>query len=194
MSLKVGIAVICFSSLVLRIVGSSFGQTEEEVCHKGTWTNCGIAVKRALEKRPADPKRVVELAGFWGSSYGERYDFLRRQGLLEKSTPDSQKIFEEVNSRLNPIEIAKDKIEEAFLKRYLSLLASVVVWANKPLAVALKSFFESSVIATDYQELELMNRPIQQLVISSVESHLRPDWREKLGKAVEAAGPQIKKP
>jgi hypothetical protein len=40
----------------------------------------------------------------------------RKQGHLEKSTPDSEKISEELKSHIDPLEIAKDKIEDKVLK------------------------------------------------------------------------------
>jgi hypothetical protein len=169
-------------------------QSAEDACHKGTWATCGVIIKRELDKRPSDPKRVVDLVGLWGEAYVTRFNELRKQGRIEKSTPDADKIFEEVNAKLNPIEIAKDKLEERLLKKYLSWLATIMEWADKPIAIVLKAFFNSSEIATDYQELRLMNDSIQKVAVSLLEPHMRSDWKDKLGIAVRAAGPQLRRP
>jgi hypothetical protein len=128
----------------------------------------------------------------WGAAFGARYDYLRRQHHLDTATPDSDKIFEEVNSKLNPIEIAKDKALDAILKRYLSWLATLVEWTEKPIAVALKAFFNSSEIASDYDELKQMNDDLQKRFAAQLASYLKPDWRQRLTNAVNAATPQLR--
>jgi hypothetical protein len=173
----------------------ALSQTVEGVCgQKGNWANCGISVRRELEKKPSDPKRVVELAGLWGSAYGDRFDALRKARRIETATPDSAKIFAEVNSRLNPIDIAKDKSEEVLLKKYLSWVATLMEWMEKPLSQALKAFFDGSETATDYDELKLMNDDIQKRVMVLLDPHLRSDWKDKLKRAVIDASPQLIKP
>ena len=170
------------------------GQPAEQVCKTSTWSNCGLAIKQELDKKPADPKRVVQLAAAWGESFGARFNSLRKQGRVEQSTPDSEKIFDEINSKLNPVEIAKDKALEAILKRYLAFAATALEWAEKPLAVALKAFFDSSEIATDWDELRLMNDDIQKRVAVLLAPHMRTDWKERLNAAAQAAGPQLRRP
>ena len=92
-------------------------QNVAETCAHGTWAACGVAVKNELDKNPSEPKRIVELAGLWGRSYSVRFDALRKNGKIEKSIPDSDKIFEAVSAKLNPVDIAKDKTVDALSRQ-----------------------------------------------------------------------------
>lgn len=169
------------------------GQTAEDACSKGTWANCGMAVKKELDKAPP-AQRTVELALLWEKAYDARFNELRRSGKLERSTPDSEKIYEAVKEKLNPIEIAKDKAKEELLKKYLPRLAPLMKWAGGPIGTALQAFFNSSEIATDYDELRLMNNDLQELILKQLSPLLKPDWNAQLRQAVEAAGPQLRMP
>jgi hypothetical protein len=170
--------------------------TPEKVCRSSTWVNCGTAVQDALKKmpQPPDPKAVLSLALAWGQAYDQQYEALRSKGKLQKSTPDADKIFDEVKSHLDPVEVAKDKAIDALLKKYLPRVAAVLEWAEKPVAVALKAFFDSSEIATDYDELRLMNDSIQKRVGTLLEPFMVSDWKTKFEKAVSEAAPQLKLP
>jgi hypothetical protein len=59
-------------------------------------------------------------------------------------------------SKIDPLEIAEDKAIDALAKKYFSRLAPILEWAGSPIAEALKAFFDSSEIATDYDELRLI--------------------------------------
>ena len=180
--------------LFLGAPGKLVGQTADQVCRaKDNWANCGVAIRRELDQKPTDVKRLADLASMWGAAYGARYDFLRRQHHLDTATPDSEKIFEEVNSKLNPIEIAKDKAQDALLKRCLSWLATLVEWTEKPIAVLLKAFFTSSEIASDYDELRLMNDDLQKSFAALLAPYMKPDWQQRLTNAVNSATPQLRR-
>jgi hypothetical protein len=168
-------------------------QTPDEAC-TSTWSNCGVAVKHALEENPSDAKRIVELAGLWGHAFGARFDALRKQGRVERSTPDSEKIFEALNAKLNPVEIAKDKAKDALVKRYLASAAAILEWASKPVAEALKAFFNASEIASDYDELRIMNDDIQKRIAVLLSPYVVADWRQRLEGAAQEAAPQLKLP
>jgi hypothetical protein len=174
--------------------GGLAGQSVQTICESTTWSNCGVAVKHELEKNPSDPKKIIEIAMAWGKAYNVRYNELRTKGRIVSATPDSDKIFEAINSKLNPLEVAKDKTVDALVKKYLSQLAPVLEWAGSPLAEALKAFFDSSEIATDYDELKLMNNDIQLKVATLMQPFFKPDWKDTLKKAVQEAAPQLRKP
>lgn len=163
-----------------------------DYCTKSTWSNCGVAVRQELDKNPTDLKRIVEIAGLWGTAYSAQYDSLRRRGKLETSTPDAQKIYDAVADKLNPINIAKDKASDALLKRFLPRLAAIMEWAPAPAVEALKAFFDSSEIATDYDELRLMNDDIGRRLARLLEPYMVQDWKDRLKQAVQAAGPQLR--
>jgi hypothetical protein len=164
--------------------------------YKGTWANCGIAVKTELQKNPQDPKAVVELGNLWAAAYDKQYEWLRAKGRLQQSTPDADKIFETVKSKLDPIEVASDKLKdkalEALVKRYFSRLAPLVKFAGGPIGEALKAFFNSSEIATDYDELRLMNDDIQQRVALLLQPYLKPNWQSLVDTAARQAAPAIR--
>ena len=88
--------LVCRSVLALAIVTLA---TENMLCqtyqalNKGTWSNCGVAIKQALDKKPSDPKTILQIAQTWAKSYDTQFNALRKQGRIEKSTPDSEKDF-----------------------------------------------------------------------------------------------------
>lgn len=175
---------------------NAFALSAVEAC-RGTWSNCGVAVKIELEKRPSDAKTVVDLAGLWAVAYDKQFNWLRSKGKLQQSTPDADKIFEAVRSKLDPLDIASDKVRdkvvEALLKRYLAHLAPIVQFASGPIGEALKVFFDSSEIATDFDELRLMNDDIQRRLGSLLEPYLKPNWQALVNRATQEAIPTIRK-
>jgi len=188
-------ALFALIGLVYTAQGRLVGQTADEVCNQtGNWANCGVAVKRELQTKAPDSKRATDLAGLWGRAYADRYNSLRKAAHLERATPDAEKLFEAVNSHLNPVDIAKDKVEDLVLKRYLSWAATLAEWAEKPLSQALKAFFDSSETATDYDELRLMNDDLQKRIIIILEEHMQPGWKDKLDRAVTDALPELRRP
>lgn len=180
--------------VVVSLEGALLGQPAQSVCPNSTWSNCGIAVKQELQTKPSDPKKVIQLAMLWGAAYDAQYNELRKKSRLQTSTPDSDKIFEQVSSKLNPVDIATDKALDALVKKFLPRVAPVLEWASSPLAVALKAFFDSSEIASDYDELRLMNDAIQNRVAILLQPYLKPDWKDLLKHAVQDAAPQLRKP
>lgn len=167
-------------------------ESATDICANSTWSNCGVAIKKELEKNPIDPKLVIHLAMVWGKVFDTQYDALRKQGRVQSSTPDSEKIFEAVKSKIDPIEVAKDKAIDELLKKYLPGAASVMKFASGPISTALQTFFNSSEIATDYDELRLMNDDLQQRIIALLQSSLDPDWQSKLLNAVHDAVPLLR--
>jgi hypothetical protein len=127
-----------------------------DIC-KGTWLLCGGAVKAELAKNSQDPKAVVELANLWATAYDKQYEWLRARHRLQQSTPDADKIFEAVKGKLDPVDIATDKIKDkavdALVNKYFARLAPLVKFASGPIGEALTAFFNSSETATDYDEL-----------------------------------------
>jgi hypothetical protein len=88
-----------------------------DTCKNGTWSNCGVAIKQQLDRNPANPIDVAELAALWGAAFDAQYDVLRKQGYLEKSVPEDERIEEILNDHLNPLEVAKDHAEDVILDR-----------------------------------------------------------------------------
>jgi|ERR1022692_3975663 hypothetical protein len=159
----------------------SFDQVVEAACTKSTWSNCGVGIKGALGRHPGNPKDIVDLALLWASAYGARYDELRKQGRLEESTPDAQKISESVQSKINPIEFAKDAAKDAILKAVLSKAAFLVDFFESD---GLNAFFNSSEIKSDYDELRLMDKILQSEITKQLEPYMKTDWRARLRQAV----------
>lgn len=62
------------------------------------------------------------------------YNNLAKKGKLEKSTPDSEKIRDPIKSKLDPLEIAKDKAINALVKHYLPQSLPFLEWANNPMS------------------------------------------------------------
>ena len=183
------------AAVFILATGVSFAASTADVC-RGTWANCGGAVKTDLMRRPQDPRAIVELGNLWAAAYERQYEFLRSQGRLQQSTPDADKIFEAVKSKIDPVEIAsdrlKDKAVEALIKKYLSRLAPLIKFASGPYIEALKAFFTSSEIASDYDELRLMNDDIQQRIAELLQPYLRPDWKASVNTAFQQATPIIR--
>jgi hypothetical protein len=171
-------------------------QTAAKVCKNGSWSDCGIAAKQALDKLPGTAAEIASLALLWGTAYDAQYDSLRKRGHLDRSTPDSEKFYEAVKSKIDPREIVKDRAEDAVLKWAFSLakLGCVLEWVKLPPIEALKQFFKSSEIATDYDELRLANDIIQQEIALQLGPYLKPDWNSRLSTAVDQSTPQWRVP
>jgi hypothetical protein len=184
--LLVGIALITIQGL------ASATPTIKEC--KGTWSNCGVAVKQWLDSN-ANPnvQDLIAVAMQWNAAYDKQYNALRASGRLQKSTPDADKIFEAIKGKLDPREMAKDQAVDALVKKFLPKVAPVLKWASdNPFMVALKAFFTSSEIASDYDELRLMNDDLQGRFMSILTPKLDPDWNDKFKAAVNEAVPSIR--
>lgn len=182
-------AVLILSALPVR------ADTVDDACTKGTWANCGAAAKQWLDKNASPtPQQLVRVANLWAEAYGKQFDQLRAAHRIEKSTPDSEKIFEAVKSKLDPIDIAKDKAVDSIVKKLLPKAAVVLKWASTPLGVALQAFFNSSEIATDYDELRLMNEDLQSRFMEKLGPSLKPNWKDLLNSATQQAAPQLVAP
>jgi hypothetical protein len=171
--------------------GPITGQSAINTCKTGTWSNCGIAVKQELDKNPADPKEVIALAGLWGKAFDAQYHALRQTGHLEQATPDDERVEEILNGILNPIDIATDHAEDAILKQCLGGFGFIVEWSSNPAVGTLKTFFDNSPeVATDYDELLLMDDLIQREVGEQLEPFMKPTWQTQLSQAIDQAAPQ----
>jgi len=164
-----------------------------DACDNDSWSSCGVAIKRALDSA-SDAKQVMDLGIIWGHSFDQGYDTLRKRGRIESSTPESQRVFETVSAECGPLSFAIDKAEESLLKRYVPTLASVLEWANGPIMVALKAFMEPQDVASDFEELKLIDDDIQESMLKTLEPHFQPDWKDRLNLAVEKAVPLLKAP
>lgn len=164
-----------------------------DACQGGTWSNCGVAVKQWLDfnSNPSVPD-LIAVAMQWNAAYDAQYNALRASGHLQTSTPDADKIFEAVKDKLDPREMAKDQAVDALVKKFLPKVAPVLKFASdNPFMVALKAFFTSSEIATDYDELRLMNDDLQDRFMNDLKPSLDPDWNDKFKAAVSDAVPSI---
>jgi hypothetical protein len=165
-------------------------QAVEDTCSKDTWSNCGVAVKEALDRKPADPKAVVELAGFWGKAFDAQFDTLRQTGDLKTSTPDGNVVEAFLEEKVDPIEIAKDHAKDVMLKLWLKQFPTALKWVTSPEFAALEAYFEhQSSVATNYDELVLMNDVIQQEIAEQLEPFMKPTWQDQFSQAVDQAIP-----
>lgn len=175
------------------------GGAVDNSCTQGTWTNCGSAVKQALDSNPSDKNRIIHLAMYWADAFSIQYDSLRKNGQLEKSIPDSKLFSEEVESRFDVFEMATDKARDRLIdhvaKKYLTKISTVLAFVANPYVAsilnAIKLYFKESEIATNYDDLLLMNIEIQQKAIGLLEPMMRPKWQDELKTAVEQAQPKL---
>jgi hypothetical protein len=166
----------------------------QTICGNATWSNCGVVVKQALGERPGDLQKIVDIAIAWGKKYEDQYTYLRKKGRLEKVTPEAEKIAEAITAKLNPIEIAKDHTKDKILKHCLGKLAFLVEWAKTPLGVAVQAFFKSADVATDYDELQLMNGILQDEIAHQLSPYLKPAWQTTIIQVVTESAPQWRSP
>ena len=70
----------------------SVSQTAQDACAEDSWSNCGIAIKQELYRKPIDPTVIVALGALWGKAFDRRYEILQKEGHLEQATPDDQNL------------------------------------------------------------------------------------------------------
>ena len=70
----------------------SVSQTAQDACAEDSWSNCGIAIKQELDRKPIDPTVIVALGALWGKAFDRRYEILQKEGHLEQATPDDQNL------------------------------------------------------------------------------------------------------
>lgn len=172
--------------------------TVDAICTNGSWSDCGVAVKQSIAALP-DPlptdkvKRLVEIMSLWSDAYEKQTRFLESGGRLKKSENDWTKITQTVKDEIDPVGIAKEKVVDALLKKYLPKVAAFLEYAS-PVFSALSVFFDSSQIATDFDELNLMNKDLQARFFKKVEPHLQPDWRTRIRTLSTEVMPQLRLP
>ncbi len=181
-------------AFLVSVSGRMHGQSVQSLCANTTWSNCGGWRSRKHYRRILVTRKTYSRShrlGAWPMRPATTS--FEKRGVLKKATPDADKIFEAVSSKLNPLEIAKDKTVDALVKKYFARLAPVVEWAGGSIAEGFNAFFDSSEIATDYDELRLMNDDIQSRVSTLLQPYFKPDWKQTLNQAVKEAGPQLRK-
>ncbi len=140
--------------------------------------SCAGKVRDELLKRPdnyrAHADAAFELAVQWDRAY--RVAYLRVKG-QRRTTSDVDKILEELRSKVDPIEWAKDKLVDAAVKNYLPRLAPLVDFLASAPATALTVFLTPSQTASDFDELESLNKDVQTLLFSLTSNALRDDWK-----------------
>ncbi len=72
------------------------------------------------------------------------------------------------------------------------MLATLVEWADAPLIAVLSAFLTPQDVATDYDELKLMDDAIQRRISDILSPYLVPDWKDQMGKVVQQSAPQLK--
>jgi len=164
-------------------------QSLQDSCNSANWSSCGVAVMQGLNDTN-DPGAVVALGLLWDKAFDAQFDSLRKSHHLESATPEAERIEGAVNDNFNPIEIIKDKAKETLVKEILPKLATLLKWVSSKLAVVLSTFLESQDVATDYDELKLMNDAIQDRVFNALDPYLTPDWTDELAKTVTRSFPQ----
>lgn len=167
-------------------------QTADQACAAGTPMTCGGAVLNELKALGDKPKRAVELGLLWGGVYAKEVARLEKAGLLKKSEKDADKIEAWFKDKVDPISLGSDAVLEQLLKKYLPKMATVLGLLEAPLA-GLGVFFDSSKIATDFDELSALNDQIHDLIAKKLDSHLKPSWRADLEAIAKQAGPALRK-
>jgi hypothetical protein len=185
-------AIAAPSAVKLR--GSGSDEAAEKACNTNMWSNCGLAIKLDLDKRPEDPEAVVYLAALWGKAFDNQYEILRRTGHLERATPEAQRVEAILNGHLNPTEIAKDNAKDRIkdgLRASMSRLGFVIKNGNPTARASLKAYFENlPETASDYDELLLMNDVLQQEIGRQLAPFLKADWHGELLKSINQTTPQ----
>lgn len=151
-------------------------------CSSDSWVICGYSIKNALEEGPKKPEEIVALAGLWGKSFNNRYDQLRRDGGLETTTIDQTTFSSVLSDRLQGM--AEDAAMDALLNGYLDELPAIIKFALGPARETIektKSRFDSiPAVASDYDELLMMNDEIQTDIAADLEPFLKQNWQQDL--------------
>jgi hypothetical protein len=162
-----------------------------DTCKNDTWSNCGMAVKRELDLKPANPRDVGELTAIWGAAFNAQFDSLLVRGHLEKSVPDEERMNEILNDHLNPLEIAKDHAKDWLINKCFRSLPLVLVIVNSPPVGVVNAYFENMPeTATQYDELLLMDRVIEDEVENQLAPLIKTDWKPDLSAFVDRAAPK----
>jgi hypothetical protein len=177
--------------LVISVTSGASAQSPEQVCAKGTWTNCGLAIKQEMDKGGVTPDRAVQLVTAWDGAYRRQLDHLRQQKMLVKAKSDYELIQEAVLDELNPVSIGLDKAKDALLKRYLPRVATFMIKAA-PVLGGLQVFFTPSQTATDFDQLQLMNKDLIDRVHKILEPLMVKDWKQRYDSAIKAAAPAFR--
>jgi hypothetical protein len=180
-----------FFGIYLFLFSATLASGQADLCRDRTWSNCGIAVKQRLDANPTELFQILALAESWGNAFDKEYEVLRKKGRLERAVPDSVKIKERLWEQINPISLAKDAALDAIVKRYFARLAPFIKFATGPIRSVVDAAIIPSDIATDYDELRMMNDDIQRKIAGLLRPHLRPDWELLFQNAAASAAPQL---
>ena len=141
--------------------------------------------------------QVFELATQWDRTFRAAYFRVKGQ---PRSTSDVDLILEQARSKVSPIEWAQDKLIDAAVKKYLPRLAPLIGFLASAPATALTTFLTPSQTASDLDELESVNKDLQDLIFSMTSPALQPDWRMRYTtlsqqlQVPQSTGPEIRRP
>lgn len=169
------------------------GASPEKACAEGTPMTCGGVVQDALRSLGDDPRRALELGLLWGRAFEGEVERLKRAGRLKTAERDADKIQGWFEDQIDPLSHAQDAALEALLKKYLPRLATVLGLLEAPLG-GFAAFFDSSEIATDFDELRFLNDQIQERIAAKISPHLDKAWRVEYEKIGRRAGPALRTP
>lgn len=169
------------------------GASPEKACADSTPMTCGGAVEDALKALGDNPHRALELGLLWGRVFEKEVDRLKRAGRLKTAQRDADKIQGWFEDQIDPLSYAQDAALEALLKKYLPRMATVLGLLEAPLG-GIAVFFDSSEIATDFDELRFLNAQIQERIAAKISPHLDKAWRGGLEEIGRRAGPALRAP
>lgn len=141
-------------------------------------------MQKAL-KETSDPEEVVRLSLLWSSAYERQLLWLVKHDRVQKGEHDYDKIVDAIH----PANLAASRAQEVVLRRYFKQVARIICSAA---AEGVLVFFDASSIATDYDELELMNQELQRQFIRKLEPYLAHDWKAALREELQRAEPRLR--
>jgi hypothetical protein len=143
----------------------------------------------------AHPIEAYELAAQWDRLFQERYLALEGQ---PRTKTDVDKILEELKSKVDPVEYAKDKAIDSAVKKWFKRLAPMMAFLSSAPAVAVRVFLEPSEIMNPLSELQQKNREVRDAVWKVTSTMLYADAKTRytnmLMQLPAPTGPQIKRP
>lgn len=178
--------------LALTPMPAASAATPEEICKSSTPMNCGGAVGKALKVLGDDPKRALELGLLWGAVFESELRRMKGTGQLKTSEKDSEKIEEAFRDEVDPIAKLGGAVLETLVKRYLPKVATVLGLLESPVLGGLAAFFDSSQVASDFDELRLLNDSVQAQVAAKLDRYLGPDWQKRFAEVGARVGPELK--
>jgi hypothetical protein len=134
----------------------------------------------------------------WSESYEKQLRFLQNAGRIKTAENDWTKIKKAVEDKLtapvNPVDIATDKAKEKIKILLTEQLPRVAAFFEliAPVIGGAVVFFTESETATDFDELNLMNKDLQGRFFRKLDPYLASDWRARLQQLGRDVGPMLK--